>query len=133
MIPEYTAVTVVVDSENKVTGLQAGSTSVSQPSFTAWVTVSYPATVNTLVTLTLTGPTGVGTVASIPATTSIEIGQTASAAFDITILSNPGFSGTAPAQLTFMITASLSPAAGPPVEQSATFTVTGPQPPVNIQ
>ena len=51
-----------------------------------------------------------------------------SAIFPISILSNPGANTT----LTFQITASLNSALGPVSAQTASFTVTGVQPPAPV-
>jgi hypothetical protein len=87
--------------------------------------VNYPAVANTTVTLALSGASGVGTVASIPSSVTVNQNQT-TATFPISILSNPGANTT----LTFQITASLNSAVGPVGAQSVSFTVTGVQPPL---
>lgn len=120
----YPALTVVLDANGNVTGVQAtvsGKTELVNP--TATVTVSYPAVTGTVIALTLLGDQGTGSVASIPATAPIAAGHTSSS-FPLTILANPGF-GDPPPTLTFEITASLNNAAGLASAQSATFTVTG--------
>ena len=115
--PAKQELTVLADDEDNVTGVSATGPSGPPVSAEATVTVNYPATV--AVTLALDGETGVGTVASIPATAPLD-GQT-SYTFPITILANPGEG----APLTFAITASLSQAVGPASAKSATFTVAG--------
>jgi hypothetical protein len=119
-----------VDSNNNVTGVQAtpsGSTTPQTVTPEGKVTVSYPVIANTTISLALAGTTGVGTVASIPASVTINEGES-SATFPISILSNPGANTT----LTFQITASLSSAIGAVEAKNATFTVTGAQPPQPI-
>ena len=109
----YPALTVVLDANGNVTGVQAtvsGKTELVNP--TATVTVNYPAVTNTVIALTLLGDQGTGSVASIPATAPIAAGHTASS-FPLTILANPGF-GDPPPTLTFKITASLTMPPGLP-------------------
>jgi hypothetical protein len=123
----FPALTVIVDSNNVVTGVQAtppgGTPVMVTPQAT--VTVSYPVIADTSVALALSGATGVGNVASIPASVQVKRNQT-TGTFPISILSNPGANTT----LTFQITASLNSAVGPVPAQSVFFTVTGVQPPI---
>jgi hypothetical protein len=122
----YQTLTVVVNFFNQVTSVDAtvdGQT-VTGVTPTATVILNYPAVAASSVTLALTGTSGVGTVASIPASQPIEAGQ-ASVTFPITILSNPGAATT----LTFEISATLGAAAGPASAQGGSFTVTGVAPP----
>jgi hypothetical protein len=124
----YSAFIVVVNSSNVVTGVQAAAGAGAAPQTLtpqATVTVNYPAVANTTVTLALSGASGVGTVASIPSSVTVNQNQT-TATFPISILSNPGANTT----LTFQITASLNSAVGPVGAQSVSFTVTGVQPPL---
>ena len=123
----YSALTVVVNSNNAVTGVQATAAAGAAPQTVtpqATVTVSYPAIGNTTVTLALSGASGVGNVANIPSSVTVNQNQTA-ATFPISVLSNPGANAT----LTFQITASLNSAVGPVGAQSVSFTVTRVQPP----
>jgi hypothetical protein len=124
----FPALTVIVDSSNVVTGVQATPTLGGTPvkvTPQATVTVSYPVIADTTVALALSGATGVGNVASIPSSVQVMRNQT-TGTFPISILSNPGANTT----LTFQITASLNSAVGPVPAQSVSFTVTGVQPPI---
>jgi hypothetical protein len=116
----YPALTAVLAADSSLLGVEAtGTPGLVDP--TATVTVNYPAAVATTMTLTLTGASGVGTVAGLPATATIEVGES-SLTFPIYVLTSPPYSQT----LTFTITASLSTAGGLPAStQTATFTVTG--------
>jgi hypothetical protein len=124
----FPALTVIVDSNNVVTGVQAtpllGGTPVTVTP-QATVTVTYPVIADTTVALALSGATGVGNVASIPSSVQVMRNQT-TGTFPISILSNPGANTT----LTFQITASLNSALGPVPAQGVSFTVTGVQPPI---
>ena len=118
--------TVVVDFLNRVTGVEATVNNAPQavnPVVT--IALSYPAVAPATVALALTGTTGVGTVATIPASVSVPVGQ-ASVSFPITVLTNPGQGN----MYTFNITATLSAAALLGSSQAASFTVTGVAPPV---
>ena len=126
----FPALTVIVDSNNVVTGVQATPSTGGNPvpvTPQATVTVSYPAIADTTVALAFSGTTGVGNVASIPSSVQVGRNQT-TAIFPISVLSNPGANTT----LTFQITASLNSALGPVPAQSVSFTVTGVQPPVRL-
>ena len=122
----YSALTVIVDSANTVIGVvdstAAGPVAAVDPEVT--VTTSYPVLADTIVALALTGDSGVGSVASIPANVTIDAGQT-SATFPITVSANPGAGVT----LTFQVNASVNSAIGPQIAQPESFTVTGVQPP----
>jgi hypothetical protein len=118
----YPALTAIADVNDSFVGVQATGTP-GQVSPTATVYVDYPAAVAATVTLALSGDTGVGTVASVPASCTIEAGQT-SATFPIDISASPPYTVT----YSFAITASLGTA---PPPEPATFTVTGP--PVQLQ
>ena len=86
--------TVVVDFLNRVTGVEATVNNEPQavnPVVT--IALSYPAVAPATVALALTGTTGVGTVATIPASVPIPVGQ-ASVSFPITVLTNPGQGNT---------------------------------------
>ena len=123
----YAALTVVVDSNDNVTGVEApGSTAMVNPTATAYF--NYAAVTQTTLALALTGETGAGTVASIPSSVPIDVGDQ-SVTFPISVLSNPGAQTT----LSFEITASITTAALSTSSQSASFTVTGVEPPVIIQ
>jgi hypothetical protein len=132
----YPALTVVVDSDNVVTGVQASPAAGAAPQTVtpqATVTVSYPVVADTTVDLALSGASGVGTVASIPSSVTVTRNRTA-ATFGISVLSNPGVDDRgAGITLTFQITASLTSAVGPVGAQSTSFTVTGVEPPSVIQ
>ena len=121
----YPDLTAMVDSNGEVIGVEvSGTPGVVSP--TATVTVSYPAAVAATVTLALTGDSGVGTVAGIPASQDIETGQ-ASATFPIFISASPPYGQT----LAFTITASLGTEGNLGAStQTATFNVTGPAKPV---
>ncbi len=123
----YPALTVVVNNNNVVTGVQAtpaGATAPLNVTPLATVVVNYPAIADTTIVLSLSGA---GNVASIPSSVTISRHQSA-VTFPISILSNPGAT-----TLTFQITAFLNSALGSVPTQSASFTVTGVAPPVNIQ
>ena len=127
----YSALTVVVNSNNAVTGVTAANTPGTAPQPVtpqATVTVNYPAIADTTINLVLSGTSGTGAVASIPSTATINKGET-SATVDISILSNPGPQAT----LTFQITASLNSALGQVAPASVSFTLTGVQPPIVFQ
>jgi hypothetical protein len=122
---EYPALTVVVDANNNVTGVQAsvgGQTQTVIPK--AGVKVSYPVIADTTITLALSGPSGVGSVASIPSTVTVKENEVGPI-FPISIVGNPGAGTT----LTFQITASLTSAVGLVGAQTASFTVTAGQVP----
>lgn len=136
----FTALTVVINSSNVVTGVvatpQAGGNPVPVTP-QATVRVSYPAIADTPVSLALSvvppGTTGVGTVANIPSTVTVSRNQT-TAQIPVSILSNPGVDSTGKAiVLTFQITASLNSAVGPVGALSVSFSVTGVTPQVIIQ
>jgi len=122
----FPALTVVVSLNNVVTGVTATTAAGAAPqpvSPQATVTVSYPAIADTTINLSLSGASGVGSVANIPSSVTVKA-NTTSATFPISIRSNPGANTT----LTFQITASLNSAVGPVGAQTASFTVTGVQP-----
>ena len=121
----YPNLTAMVDSNGQFTGVEAtGTPGVVSP--TATFTVNYPAAVAATVTLTLTGDSGVGTVAGIPASQDFETGQT-SVTFAISIFASPPYGQT----LAFMITASLGVEGNLGAStQTTTFNVTGPANPV---
>jgi hypothetical protein len=123
----YPALTVVVNNNNVVTGVQAtlpGATAPQNVTPLTTVAVNYPAIADTKIVLSLSGA---GNVASIPSSVTISRHQSA-VTFPISILSNPGA-----ATLTFQITAFLNSALGSVPTQSASFTVAGVAPPGNIQ
>ena len=121
----YPDLTAMVDSNGEVIGVEASGTP-GLVSPTATVTVSYPAAVAATVTLALTGGSGVGTVAGIPASQAIETGQ-ASATIPISISASPPYGQT----LAFTITASFGTEGNLGAStQTATFNVTGPANPV---
>jgi uncharacterized protein DUF6519 len=127
----YSAFTVVVNSNNVVTGATATPVPGAAPEAVtpqATITVNYPAIADTTIGLVLTGTSGAGTVASVPSTATISKGQS-STTVKISILSNPGVKTT----LTFQITASLNSALGQVAPVNVSFTVTGvqaPSPPI---
>jgi Family of unknown function (DUF6519) len=120
------AVTVVVDAADDVTGVTTADGQQVRP--TATVYLNYPAVAAATITLAVTGATGAGSIASVAATTPITAGER-EVTFPISILGNPGANTT----LTFTLTATLGAATGPGSARSADFTVTGVQPPINIQ
>jgi Family of unknown function (DUF6519) len=124
----YPDLTIVLDTSNNIIGVRPSSTESDGSKIVtpaATVTVSYPALADTTVTLALSGPTG---FVSIQSSVIVIQGQT-NASFLISILNNPGVeyinSTEHPITYTFMITASLSAALGPPQSQSASLTLTG--------
>ncbi len=127
VVVNYPTLTVVVNSNNAVTCVQVTPAPGGPPQTVtpeAKVTVSYPVIAATTVNLALSGASGVGSVATIPSTVTVNENGL-SAIFPISILSNPGANTT----LTFQITASLNSALGPVSAQTASFTVAGVQPP----
>ena len=122
----YPAVTVVVDAAGDVTGVTTADG--QQVSPTATVHLNYPAVAAATITLAVTGASGAGSIASVAATAPITTGER-EVTFPISILGNPGANTT----LTFTLTATLGAATGPGSASSADFTVTGVQPPINIQ
>ena len=88
--------------------------------------MNYPAAVAATVTLALSGQSGVGSVAGIPASQAIDVGQT-SAHFPIYVFASAPYNQT----LDFTITATLALAGNLPASvTTAGFTVTGPPDPV---
>jgi Family of unknown function (DUF6519) len=122
---EYPNLTAIVDSTGQFVGVQVTGTP-GQVNPTATITVNYPAAVQATVTLALSGASGAGSVAGIPASQTIDVGQT-SASFPIYILASPPYNQT----LDFTITATLAFAGNLPASvMTAGFTVTGPPDPV---
>lgn len=122
----YSALTVVVNSNNVVTGVTAVTVAGTAPQTVTpqgTVTVNYPAIADTTINLALSGTSGVGSIANIPTTVVVKAGTTM-ATFPISISGNPGAGTT----LTFQITASVNTALGPVAAQAASFTVTGVSP-----
>ncbi|HEX2746111.1 MAG TPA: DUF6519 domain-containing protein [Streptosporangiaceae bacterium] len=123
------AVTVIADSADKVTGWYASSDPARQQvKIVATVTLNNPAFANTTVAL----DPGDATVVSVPRSITIDAGQP-SGTFDITVITNPGTDASGHEIVkSFMITASLIVAPGTTQAVPCNFSVTGVQPPVNI-
>jgi hypothetical protein len=141
MSMNYSTFTVVVNSNNVVAGVQAGSPAAA---VTAQVTVNllYPAVMASGVTvnLSLAAVTAGVTPSSFVtlAKTTLVIPQgSSSGVVNINVVGNPGVTSTAGAVIAvsdvFQITANVQLAYGSPDSQSVTFTLTGVQPPVIIQ
>ncbi|HZU10867.1 MAG TPA: DUF6519 domain-containing protein [Pseudacidobacterium sp.] len=126
----YPALTVVINANNQVTGVTApNAAGAPQPVVPqATLTVNYPAIADTTVSLALTGTSGVGTIASVPSTVTINR-NTTSVSIPISVLGNPGANTT----YTFQITASITSAVGLTSQLTASFTVTGVPPNIIIQ
>jgi hypothetical protein len=126
----YPALTVIINANNQVTGVTApNAAGAPQPVVPqATLTVNYPAIADTTVSLALTGASGVGTIASIPSTVTINR-NTTSVTIPISVLGNPGANTTD----TFQITASITSAVGLTSQLTASFTVTGVPPNSIIQ
>ena len=121
----YTALTAIVDPTGQFVGVQQSGTP-GEVNPTVTVTVNYPAAVAATVTLALSGQSGVGSVAGIPASQAIDVGQT-SAHFPIYVFASAPYNQT----LDFTITATLALAGNLPASvTTAGFTVTGPPDPV---
>ena len=84
------------------------------------VTLTYPAIADTVVNLSLTGPSAAG-IFTLPASVKVLKGQTTKT-FPITIQGNPG-----PSTQSWQIIASVTNALGIPFSQQATITITGSQ------
>jgi hypothetical protein len=127
------AVFVVIDDNNNLEGVsdQENGAVVPPPAATATVTVNYPATATINLTLKADNATYQTGYVSIPATAAL--GGQITCSFPIEVLGNPLDPKGLGTRAIFAITASLSPAVGPPSSQSATFTVTGVTPHPIIQ
>lgn len=120
------AVNVLADSNNQVTGLQVGGKA-SVTNLEALITLSYPPIAATPVALLFTG-TGGGSVVTIAASVTIPIGQL-TYTIPISIPINPGAVTD-----TVTLVASVSTAVGPlPFNPAPTLAVTGMTPPVIIR
>jgi hypothetical protein len=123
------AVTVVVNILNRVTGLQVvtpGVPAVSVTNLQALITLSYPPIAPTTVTLSLSG-TGAGTVVSVAGPIIIPAGTLTGTAA-INILSNPGLAATgAPVTNVVTLVVSVATAVNPSfyVTTPPTLSVTG--------
>jgi hypothetical protein len=121
----YSELTILTDAGGNFIGVQQTGVP-GQVDPTATVTVNYPAAVAATVTLAISGASGVGTVAGIPASVTIDPGQT-STAFPIYIFASPPYNTT----YDFTITASLALAGNlPSSSPTAGFSVTGPPEPL---
>ena len=120
------AINVFVDSNNNITGLQAGLTQ-SVRNLQASVTLSYPPVAAVIVTLVFTGP-GAGTIVTIAASVTVSAGQ-ASFTTPINVIANPGANVTD----TVTLTASVPSVIGAlPAAQQPTLAITGMAPPPHI-
>jgi len=121
LVVAYEELTVLTDAGGNFIGVQQTGVP-GQVDPTATVTVNYPAAIAATVTLALSGASGVGTVAGIPASVTIDPGQT-STMFPISIIASPPYSTT----YDFTITATLALAGNLPASTAtAGFSVTGP-------
>ena len=130
------AVTVVVNARNQVTGLTtvlvAGQAPVAVSAVQAVVTLTYPPVEATTVSLSLTG-NGVGTVVNIQGTATAAAGQ-ASVTVPLSVVSNPGMDPTGkPVTDTVTLTASVATVVGNrSFSPAPTLAITGVPVPIQI-
>jgi hypothetical protein len=118
------AVTVVVDSNNNITGLLTGAAAVLVTNLQAQVTLSYPPVAPIAVSLVFSG-TGAGTIVTIAASVTVAAGQQTFTT-PINVVTNPGAGVTD----TVTLTASVPSAIGAiPAAQTPTLAITGAAPP----
>ena len=122
-IATVSAVRVIVDSNNNITGFQIGEVQ-TVTNLQASVTLSYPPVAPIVVSLVFSG-TGAGTIVTIAASVTVAAGQT-SFTTPINVIANPG-SGV---KDTVTLTASVPSAIGAiPAAQQPTLSIAGTAPP----
>jgi hypothetical protein len=121
----YSALTVS-DSDGDVSIVASTPTATTTPVVQkAMIQLNYPAVEAATITLSLNGD---ATVASVPSSVAVKVGDEC-VSVDITIDGAPADEQTE----SFTLTASIANAIGTAISQSATFTVTGQAPPVQLQ